>query len=74
MKILVLIDVQYRRPTFQVGFSKLKEIVQKILKKAMAGTLSVCMLATGVSGVGELGGLVHKSSVVYAVTTKNIVS
>lgn len=48
--------------------------MRKNWKKAMAGTLSVCMLATGVSGVGELGELVHKSNVVYAATTENVVS
>ena len=48
--------------------------MRKNLKKAMAGTLSVCMLATGVSGVGEVGELVHKSNVVYAATTENVVS
>ena len=43
-------------------------------KKVMAGTLSVCMLATCVPEISELGSYAQTDKVVKAATEKNVVS
>lgn len=48
--------------------------MRKKWKKGIAGVLSVCLLATCVPGVSEIGGLVHTNKRLQAATTDNLVS
>ena len=48
--------------------------MKKILKKAMAGALSVCLITTCVPGGNEFGGYTQTNQLVQAATTKSAVS